>query len=334
MSNSNFTPQVKRVSKGSQEHLKLASGLMKEKRYDEALVEFEAIIKADPQSLPARFGVGNLYLRQKRFDEALTQFKAAIRIDPVKPQPYLLAGMACLRKESVDEALQFFESAINLDPKSYMAYTGFGQALLNQKKYDEAVTQFRRALRLNPRLLRARQGVAQAMVQQEKFPEALEELKSCLNIDTNDSSVYILLGRVYKAMEDYNAAVDALEKAINLSTGQKPAAQMELVSALIEDNQLDRAGDLLKDIPQAPQLAPRQHKLWGDLYHKQGQFKAAAEEYQAATLLASEEGKDLDEFESLDTLAADDERWAEFANSFRASAMSLMAERRSARRGG
>lgn len=324
----NFTPQVKRVGKNDKEQLKLAFGLAKEQRFDEALSEFETIIQNNPNAKLAHLGAGNMLFRQKRYDEALRHFQIATRLDPLMPQAQVGAGQAHLRRGDLEQALEKFQTALNVDPNYTEAYQGIGQVLAKQEKHEEAIEQWRKAQRLNPQLVSVRLLMAQAYQKQGKLPEALSELKSALNIEPTRWRTHQNLGRIYLQQKEYVAAIEAFQTAHKLNPAISPVAKLGLIKALIEVQQLEEATQLLKQIPRIKKIEARKHQFWGDIYQRQGLLKEAAEEYRAATLLAAEEGAQLEDFADLDAILQEDDedKLQEVIEPYKAAAEKVISE--------
>jgi len=78
-----FIPRVKKLGTGEDEKLKLSYALSKEGRFDEALIELEAVVQTSPKSIYAYLALGNIYLLQRRYDEALIQFQTITKLDPL-----------------------------------------------------------------------------------------------------------------------------------------------------------------------------------------------------------------------------------------------------------
>ncbi|MBD1924898.1 tetratricopeptide repeat protein [Trichocoleus sp. FACHB-90] len=329
----NFTPKVKRLNTGGQDQVKLGVALQKQGRLDEALAQFKSVLQDNPTSMRANLGAGNIEFKQKHYDEALVYYQAAIRLDPLKPIPILKAGKAYLKQRNWDKALEQFKAVVSLDPKAVQAYTGLGQVLARQGKYEQAIQEFRKALSLDPQLLMIRIRLAQAYIDQEKLAEAASELKTAININPQKWISYAELGRVYLKQNNYSGASEVLRQAVELNPDVPSSVRLSLVEALIQENKLEEAATLLREVPQSKQLAPRQHKLWGDIYHRQGLHREATEAYRAATLLAAEGDADSDMMDNLEALEdQDDDGWEELAESYKSSADSLVSENRKGRR--
>lgn len=302
-----FTPQVKRVGKSHQGQLRVALALTKQKRFDEALSSYEAILQSNPASKVAHLAAGKILFRQERYDEALSHFQVVMRLDPLMPRAPMAAGRVYLKQGNLKKAQEAFQETLNIDPKFTQAYVGLGQVLVRQEKYGEAIQQFRKALSLDPQLIQVRLLLAQMHQRQGSYTQALAELKSVLNIDPTKWRIHQALGRIYLKQKQYSAAREAFQEALKLNPELPPSARLGVAEALIEENHLDEATEILRQVPQVKPLEPKKHKLWGDIYQRQGLMKEAAEEYRAATLLAAEEGDKLDDLADLDALLEEDE---------------------------
>jgi tetratricopeptide (TPR) repeat protein len=321
---SNFSPKVKRVGKGTEEELKLAVALAKEKRFDEALWGFKTILQSEPTSKAAHLGAGNMLFKQERYDEALIHFQEVMRLDPLMPKAPLAAGKIYLKQGNLEKALEVFQDAINLAPTFPQAYIGIAQVLIKQEKYDEAIEQLHKAVRLDPQLITVRLLVAQIYQKQRNLAKAISELKW---------PIYQSIGRIYLQQKEFSSAREAFQEALKFNPQVPYPAQLGLVEALIGENQLDEAIEILRPLPRLKSLEPNKHKLWGDIYQRQGLLKEATQEYRAAALLGAEQGDTLSELAELDVLfEQNNDRWQEVLEPFRAAATQRISEVQSRRR--
>jgi tetratricopeptide (TPR) repeat protein len=335
----NFTPQVKRVVKNEQEQIKFAFSLAKEGRFDEALSQFETILQNNPASKLAQLGAGNMLFRLKRDDEALRRYYTVMQLDALMPQAQVGAGRVYLRRRDFPQAQEKYQAAINIDPYFTEAYQGMGRVFAQQEKYDEAIEQWRQAQRLDPQLISVRRLMARAYQKQGKLAEALSELLSAINIAPTRWRTYQALGRTYLQLREYGAAKEAFQKVLEMKPDLAPVAKFGLAKALIEEDQLEEATEILRQMPKGKLIEPRKHQLWGDLYRRQGLLKEATDEYRAAALLAAEEGDTLEDLANWEALLAqdeegwqdDEERGQELISSYKAAADKRVVEARQRR---
>lgn len=343
---------VKRLEAGERERLKMGKSLLRKKRYDEALVEFDAVLEKNPISINGLMGAGLVCLKRGQPDEALSRFRRAKELDPLQPKPYLLEGMALRRLEHLEESAHAFNSVLSLDSRSHRALLGLGELALHQKHYERALAHLRGALRYNPQWLTPRFLIAKTLAEQAKIDEAIEELKAVLAIDAGQSRAYIQIARLYSSRDQIEAAADILQLAlsklppdhlsaylkIGLAANQirlyaiaetafrailalqpnRQIVQLHWIEALIGAGRLDAAEAALKKLPVNKQSGALVHKLLGDLYYQRGQFKIAVEEYRATVLgipgLAEQPSQLL-----VETDEAPEDDWEGLADSYQPS---------------
>jgi tetratricopeptide (TPR) repeat protein len=260
----------------------------------------------------------------------MTHFQSAVKLDPLMSKAALKVGRIYFIKGELDKAAEEFQNALNLDPKSTQAYIAMGQVFMKQKDYEAAIKQISKALRLNPQLAKARLLVAQIYKAQGKIPEAIATLNSVLTIDPKLFLPYLLIGRLHLIQKEYGLAKEAFQKIINneLPTpGANLAKLLGFAEALTGVNELEEAVQILRNLPEVDAIAAKKHQLFGDVYYKQGLFRQATEEYQAAKLLASQEENAIDETDDFDILLEqDDTQWEDLASTYRALGKSLLSD--------
>lgn len=349
---STWKPVVKRLEPGERDRLKRAKSLLRNRHYDEALVEFSAVLEKNPRSINGLLGAGLVCLKREQFTEALSRFRQAKEIDPLQSKPYLLEGIALRRLENLEESEHAFNAALSLDARSHRALMGLGDLAFHKKHYDQALGYLRRALRYNPQWLPPRFLIAKVNVEQNKLDEAIQELNAILAIDAGQIRAYIHMARLYFNHNQLEKAADSLKMALanlpadNLSAYLKlglaandlkmysiaetafrailaaqpnrQIVQLHWIEALIGGGKLDAAEEALKTLPLNKQNGALVHKLLGDLYYQRGQFRIAVEEYRATVLsvpaLAEQLVALVDE-----TDEAADEDWASVADSYQPS---------------
>ena len=331
-----FTPSIKQVDTGtvnSRGDLKRAQALAKEGRLEEALKEYEAVLKVDPSSYPAHMGAGNIKLRLRQPDEAVVHYQAACRIDPLKAQPYMRLGRIYATQNQYDQAIVQYQNVIKLDGKSPAGFVGLGGVLLLKGNYAEATENLLQALRLNPRLITARRRLAQAYAQQKNFPEAIAQLNAALRIEPESAGTYVGLGRIYLTQKDYKSARRSFQEAISVNPDAPTPARLGLAECLLAEGKPSDAAEVLSqaDLPQRDSVRGRYHKLWGDTYFQQGLFMESSEEYQAAVLIASKESSNQlppDLPKVAPGMSANNDQWEAIASQFQRILASAVDERR------
>ncbi len=97
-----------------------------------------------------RNDAGMVHFREKRYAEALAEFEAAARMRPTVALFANNAGFACYKLGRNDEAAAWFEKTIALDPRRAIAQANLGDALLAGGKPEQARAAFAKYLDAAP----------------------------------------------------------------------------------------------------------------------------------------------------------------------------------------
>jgi tetratricopeptide (TPR) repeat protein len=123
--------------------------------WDAAQLEYEAMLKKDPNARGIHFLLGRLLLSrpdagQDAAERAKQEFLKEIQIDPNNVDALYILGELARRDGKCDEAMPRFTQTTNLDPNFAEAYLGQGICLVTMKRYEEAISPLRSAERLMP----------------------------------------------------------------------------------------------------------------------------------------------------------------------------------------
>lgn len=326
-----FDPSIKRIepSRSAESAIKRGKKLLSEKRFDEALAEFEGVLENGQATPFVHLAIGRIKFRQKDMDGALDHFQKAIKMDPTNAQAHLRTARIYATQGNLDRAKEDLQNVIRINPKSPIAYAGLGQIAMREKQPEQAIDQLKKALALNPRMLLARKRLALVHLESGNSDDAMVQLKSALRIKSDDPEVHAIMGRLHMKNKDYSAAQKEYNEALELDPKTNPVVHMGLAEAYIEGGQTTQAEQVLNDIPQREQFSPLLHKLWGDLYNAKGMHKEAVEEYRAASMTLGED-LGIEGIEEMDLTAddADDQKWEDLAQVVSVSAAEFLEKRR------
>jgi peptidoglycan/xylan/chitin deacetylase (PgdA/CDA1 family)/uncharacterized caspase-like protein len=112
-----------RVSDTAARHLDMGDRLFKERRYEEALEEFLAAAKMEPNNALALNNVGYLYYRLGKDDEAISWYQKTIQVDPHRAIAYANLGDLYYKLDRIADARPIYEKYLELDPNNRYAST-------------------------------------------------------------------------------------------------------------------------------------------------------------------------------------------------------------------
>ncbi len=147
-----------------------------EKKYQEALGEYEKAVKAEPKNVKAILLAGLTYANLGQLDEAISHTQKAAELDPSYSSFYHLGMMHAVAND-FPEALEAFDRALGLSPESFMAEYQKGLVYAAREDYGQAIESYTKALKLNPYLENARIALAGSYLKQDDTESALNQVE-------------------------------------------------------------------------------------------------------------------------------------------------------------
>jgi len=194
--------------------------LYEQKKSDDAVAKYQKAIELDPKLADAYNGWGVALKELGRYDEAIAKYQKAIELDPKGAAAYNNWGNVLGKEGKYDEAIAQYQKAIELDPKSALPYVGWGLALDDQKKYDEAIAQYQKAVELDPKNALAYNNWGNALYGQKKYDEAIAQYQKAIELDPKYATAYNNWGLALEAQGKHDEAEAKFQKARELSGSQ------------------------------------------------------------------------------------------------------------------
>jgi tetratricopeptide (TPR) repeat protein len=253
--------------------------LYQEGRGEEAIREFERLVKLDPEDRVARTRLVATYQNYNRIDNAKKILNAALADNPKDLDALLERGELYLAAGSLSEAEVDVNRVLHLKPDSAEAhyasarlYKAHGNRLMNRQELHEV-------LRLNPFLLAVRVELAKALIADNTPKTAISVL------DESPQSQQTLL----PVIEQRNWAlisIGSLEEArkgIDRGLAIRRSLECVLQDAVLKISQ-QRYAEARQSLQEAMKLAPqdvRSLRLLVTSYGAQKQIPTAVKEVQA-----------------------------------------------------
>ncbi len=195
---SNLTAAIHAAPEEGEAHNNLASVLLGQKRYDEAIEHLRTAARLHPGYF-CFFNLANgltaaAIARQdtNAFAEAVRTYEQALRLQPGSSEAQQNLGLAWqelglgyARQNKMPEAGRAFRELIGLQPTNADACCWLGNALAAQNKLADAIPFYMTALKLNPADFRTEYNLAQTLSLQGKRDEAAEHYRQALRINPN-----------------------------------------------------------------------------------------------------------------------------------------------------
>jgi tetratricopeptide (TPR) repeat protein len=157
-----------------------AEALEEQGKWQPAQLEYEEMIRKDPNARGTHFLLGRSLLSQPDAGPDATarakqEFQKELQIDPTNSGAEYILGELARREENWEEAIARFSQAAKLNPNFAEAYLGWGVSLIGDKQYQQAIHPLRIAERLTPRNPDIHQALGTALVRSGQKEEANKE---------------------------------------------------------------------------------------------------------------------------------------------------------------
>ena len=88
----------------------------KRNRFDEAIAQWEEIVRKNPNLAEIHYNLGNAYMHQDKIENAIEAFKRALSIDPVLLEAYNKLGIICYKQGNLKLAFACWKQALMINP--------------------------------------------------------------------------------------------------------------------------------------------------------------------------------------------------------------------------
>ena len=212
----------------------LGTALRQKGRIDEAICQYQAAIRLNPDFAPAHNELGTALAQKGQTGEAITQFQEAIRLEPGYTLVHFNLGNAFLEKGQTDEAIREYREAlrrrllVSLDDPNL--HNNLGLALARKGQTDEAITQYQEALRLEPDDPDIHFNLGAALAQRGQMDEAIRHYEETLRRQPDRAEVHNNLGAALLQQGRAGEAIREFQEALRLKPGYADARKNLIVA--------------------------------------------------------------------------------------------------------
>jgi tetratricopeptide (TPR) repeat protein len=228
--------------------------------WEQAQQSLSKAAELSPKSFEARFLLGASLVQLNRTADAIRQLRIACRLNPkhrdaakllaieygkndnapesvkllapmVDEKPFdeeihLLLIEAYEASGNADHALQLAAKTMQRFPESAGANYWMGLQLRDAGRFSEAKPFLEKALRLDPDYQLAYAASGDVALKQQQYDEAARYFRAALSKKSDDPEAHIGLSRALAALNQLPDAIEALERAVQLTTD--PRIHLEL----------------------------------------------------------------------------------------------------------
>ncbi len=185
-------------------------------------------------------------------EKKLADYDAAIKADPDSTEAWQARALLYIEKGDSEKAVSDLTKLVEKEAGNPMVIGALAEALTNLKKYDEAIKYCEEVIKIAPKSTLGYNLRARINVMKSDIKSAIKDLDQALSINPNDLAALLTRGRLNAAEGNDAQAKADVEKALSL---QPDLPQGILLRALLAA-QKQKFGEAIADIQVLLQTDP------------------------------------------------------------------------------
>ena len=147
----------------------------------------------DANSAAAHYAKGRVLRAERRFDDAIAEYERALALDPNDADVYASLGETYLNLRQPEKVIEFADKAIRLsphDPKLFFWYATKSGAYLGLQQYDQAIEWARRSIAINPNYAYVYVWLSWALAFSGHEAEARDALQRMYDLEPQEGAIH------------------------------------------------------------------------------------------------------------------------------------------------
>ena len=225
-------------------HANLGVVFQKEKRYVEALSQYQKAEALNPSNLNTKINIGTLYQEQNKFDQAINTYDSILKVQPYNSK-VLTFKAECLQKlNRNDEAIGLYKTALNLDPQNAQIKAQLFELLKNTMPTEQVLDFLYKNVQNSPMNADSYYELAYELHKANKIDDAIVYYLETIKLNKNKIDAYINLSQAYRQKKNYEQAFQIISKAKNIAPENKQVIeQYNLISNEYSSNRYSAASN-------------------------------------------------------------------------------------------
>jgi tetratricopeptide (TPR) repeat protein len=265
--------------KAKAQHVARGQALLKEKKFQEASLEFRNALQIDDHLADAHWGLANAYEGLQRYQEAFEEMKRVVELDPnnldvrVKlGNYYLMAGKQS--PAAISEAERLAKEVLQKNPNHIDGHILMGSVLFAQDHKPEAFAELNRAIELDPQRVESYLSLARFHAHTNDLVTAEATFQRAIAVNGSSALAHYEYGKFLVQLNRLDVAESEFLKAIQVD-GNNREARFVLASFYLVNKRYDKAEDAYKALAELDKDKPEGRSVLGDYYSAVGRLAEA-----------------------------------------------------------
>lgn len=281
-----FAAACSNPEKAKAEHVARGEAFLKERRWQEASLEFRNAIQIDENLAPAHWGLAQAYEQLGRGSEYIEELQRTVKLDPsnVVARVRLANGYLAAfgRQKNADflvEAERLAGEVVAREPQNPDGRILLANVLFFKGDSAKAEAMIKEAVALDPTRVESHMGLARFYLQTNRTADAERVYQTAVSVNDRSSLAHIEYGKFLTQTGRGEEAEGQFRKAVEVDPDNRDVRWV-LASYYLVNNKLDRAEEAYKAWAQLDWDKPEGKARLADYYATVGRFDDAARLYE------------------------------------------------------
>ena len=220
----------------------------------------QQVLRDDPSSAEALYGIGSVYLNQNKNAAARQAFERCVKLSAnypdTQPDAWNNLGVLDTREGKLADAVDKFQQALKLNPRHLLSLDNLGNAYRSLKRWNDARQTLEQAVAIAPDDAEANYGLGMVFAHANDTGKAYEYLQRALKSRPNYPEALNNLGVLYMVTQRPTEAIATFELCVRVAP-LFDQGYLNLARAYAVQGEREKAAgvleDFLKQHPDHPQ---------------------------------------------------------------------------------
>lgn len=255
--------KVDEFPKDAEAHSNLGVVYQKQKRYTEALAEYQKAQVLNPSNLNTKINIATLFQEQKKYDLAINNYDSILKIQPYNAK-VLTYKAECLKAlNRTDEAIGLYKTALSVDPQNAQIKAELFELLKKTMPTEDVLDFLYKNVQNSPMNANSYYEFAYELHKANKIDDAIVYYLETIRLDNTKADAYVNLSQAYRQKKNYSDAYKIIQKAKTFAPdNEQVQKQYDLVAKEYASNKYILAsnafqsGDYNRAIAEYKQIEP------------------------------------------------------------------------------
>src|SRR5215831_787900 len=265
--------------KAKAQHVARGQALLKDKKFQDAALEFRSALQIDERLADAHWGLANAYEGMQRFQEAFDEMKQTVDLDAnnldvrVKLGNYYIANSK-QSAAAVSEADRLAQQILQKDPNHIEGHILMGSVYFAQGKKSEALQEMTHAVELNPQRIESYLSLARFYAATNDTAMADATYKKAISVNNSSAMAHYEYGKYLVQTNHADTAEAEFQLAVQAEPNNRDA-RFVLASFYLVNKRYAKAEEAYQALAQLDKDKPEGRSVLGDFYGATGRLDEA-----------------------------------------------------------